>query len=218
MSDSSSGTDVLLPLVLASGSPRRRELLAAAGVAHEVRPADIPEPVLPGESPEHMTLRLAREKAAAVAERLGPVPPRRVLGADTTVVLDGEIIGQPVDVQDALRLLMRLCGRSHVVVTAVAIVDTGTGAVCSRVVESRVEMRTASEDELRAYVATGEPLDKAGGYAIQGQGASLVSGFTGSRTNIIGLPIEETLELLVESGHPIPESKPGPGPSREISA
>ncbi len=190
-----------LPLVLASGSPRRSELLAQAGVAFEVMPADIDETVQPGESPVEMTLRLAREKARAVAGRIGSSAGRHVLGADTTVVLGEDIIGKPDDPEDAVRLLMRLAGRTHRVVTAVAIVDADTGVVVDCAVESRVTMHSASEDALRDYVATGEPLDKAGAYAIQGQGAWLVSDFDGSRTNIIGLPVEETLLLLEKAGY-----------------
>lgn len=198
-----------LPLVLASGSPRRRDLLAEAGIPFETVPADIEETVLPDESPVAMTLRLAREKAQAVAGRLGPRPPRHVLGADTTVVLDGEIIGKPRDPEDAVRLLSRLTGRTHRVVTAVAVVDTASGAVCDCAVESRVHMRSADEAALRDYVATGEPLDKAGAYAIQGRGAELVSGFDGSRSNIIGLPLEETLALLKAAGYRTPAPEPG---------
>jgi septum formation protein len=190
-----------LPLVLASASPRRRELLDQAGVACEVIPADIDEEIRPSESPVSMTLRLAREKALAVARRVGESPPRHVLGSDTTVVLDDEIIGKPTDPEDAVRLLQRLTGRTHRVVTAVAIVETGSGAIFDCAVESRVTMRRAGVEALRDYVATGEPLDKAGAYAIQGEGAWLVTGFEGSRSNIIGLPIEETLALLVQAGH-----------------
>ena len=196
------------PLILASGSPRRRELLSEAGVPHEVIPADIDEQIQPGESPREMTLRLAREKALAVAARIPEAPPRHVLGSDTTVVLDGEIIGKPRDAEDAVSLLQRLTGRTHRVVTAVAIVETASGRVVDCAVESRVHMRSASEDALRDYVKTGEPLDKAGAYAIQGQGAWLVTGFEGSRTNIIGLPVEETLALLKRAGYD-PSGEPG---------
>lgn len=191
-------------LVLASGSPRRRHLLEGAGVAHEVMPADVPEEPHPDESPVEMTLRLARDKARAVAARIGAEPSRLVLGADTTVVLAGEVIGKPRDPEDAVRLLLRLQGRSHTVVTAVAIVDSGSGALHELAVESRVHMRPAAEEEIRAYVATGEPLDKAGAYAIQGEGAWLVQGFEGSRSNIIGLPLEETLSLLARAGLAVP--------------
>ena len=194
------------PLVLASGSPRRRDLLTEAGVPHEVIPADIDEQHLPGESPVEMTRRLAREEALAVARRLGAPPRRHVLGADTIVVLDGEILGKPDDPEHAVRLLQRLAGRTHRVITAVAIVDSESLEVVDEAVESSVTMQSAGEDELRRYVETGEPLDKAGAYAIQGQGSWLVTGLEGSRTNVIGLPVEETLELLARAGHRVPSS------------
>jgi MAF protein len=186
------------PLVLASASPRRRELLEAAGVPHEVIPADIDERAREGESPVELALRLAREKAVAVAQRLRGEP-RQVLGSDTIVVLDDRVLGKPRDREDALRLLRALAGRTHTVVTAVAVVDSQSLAARQCAVESRVTLRSASEEELRRYVATGEPLDKAGAYAIQGEGGWLVSHLEGSRSNVIGLPVEETLALLEET-------------------
>ena len=193
-------------LVLASASPRRRELLEQAGVPHEVMPAGIDEQSLPDESAREMTGRLAREKALAVARRLTGDAPRYVLGSDTTVALDGRVFGKPRDAEDAVRLLQALCGRTHVVITAIAVVDTRSLAVLERVVESRVSLRDAGDDELRAYVGTGEPFDKAGAYAIQGAGGRLVSRLEGSRTNVIGLPVEETLELLARAGFPLAEA------------
>ena len=187
-------------LVLASASPRRRELLQQAGVPHEVVPAEIDEQCLPGESAHAMTSRLAREKALAVARRLSGGAARYVLGSDTTVVLGGRVFGKPRDADDALRLLRALRGRTHLVITAVAVADTRSLGVCERLVESRVSMRDADDAELRAYVETGEPLDKAGAYAIQGAGGRLVTRLEGSRTNVIGLPLEETLELLACAG------------------
>jgi septum formation protein len=188
-------------LVLASASPRRRELLTDAGVPHEVMPADIDEQERPGETPVGLTKRLAQEKALAVARRLGREPRRIVLGADTIVVLDDEIYTKPRDAEHALQLLLSLTGRTHRVVTAVAIVDSEHLQVLDQAVESRVTMRQASEAELRRYVASGEPLDKAGAYAIQGDGADLVSKLEGSLSNVIGLPIDETLALLSRAGH-----------------
>jgi septum formation protein len=188
-------------LVLASASPRRRELLTDAGVPHEVMPADIDEQERPGETPVRLTKRLAQEKALAVARRLGREPRRIVLGADTIVVLDDEIYTKPRDAEHALQLLLSLTGRTHRVVTAVAIVDSEHLQVLDQAVESRVTMRQASEAELRRYVASGEPLDKAGAYAIQGDGADLVSKLEGSLSNVIGLPIDETLALLSRAGH-----------------
>jgi septum formation protein len=190
-----------LPLVLGSGSPRRRELLARAGVAFEVLAADIDESTRDGEEPAAFALRLAREKARAVATRVGATPRRVVLGADTIVVIDGDVLGKPVDPEDAVRLLGRLVGREHRVYTAVAVLASDRleqAATC--VVASRVAMRAAGEAEIRRYVATGEPLDKAGAYAAQGEGRRFIERIEGSETNVIGLPIEETLALLRESG------------------
>jgi septum formation protein len=187
-------------LVLASASPRRRELLARAGVAFEALPAEIDESLLAGETPEAHVERLAREKALAVARRVGPAPARLVLGSDTVVVLDGKVLGKPRDAAHAETLLARLAGRAHVVLTGVAIVASDGGAVESFVVASRVTLRAASADEIRAYVATGEPLDKAGAYALQGEGRRFVAAVEGSETNVIGLPLDETLALLRARG------------------
>jgi septum formation protein len=189
-----------LPLVLASGSPRRRELLAGAGIAFEVRPAGIDESALPGEGPRQVARRLAEGKALAVARRLGPAPPRFVLGADTVVVLDDELIGKPTDAAVALATLRRLAGRRHRVVTAVALARSDSLEVKTLDATSEVRMRAAGEGELRAYVATGEPLDKAGAYAAQGAGRDLIEALEGSLSNVIGLPLEETLALLRAAG------------------
>jgi len=190
-----------LPLVLGSGSPRRRDLLARAGIAFEVLPADIDEIAGIGEEPAAFALRLAREKALAVATRVGAAPRRLVLGADTIVVIDADILGKPTDPEDAVRLLGRLVGREHRVLTAVAVIASDRlqhADTC--VVASRVSMRAASEAEIRRYVATGEPLDKAGAYAAQGEGRRLIERIDGSESNVIGLPIDETLALLRNSG------------------
>jgi septum formation protein len=190
-----------LPLVLGSGSPRRRELLTRAGIDFEVLPADIDEVAAIGEAPAAFALRLAREKAHAVATRLGAAPRRLVLGADTIVVIDEDVLGKPKDPDDAVRLLGRLVGREHRVLTAVAVVASDRldhAETC--VVASRVSMRPASEQEIRRYVATGEPLDKAGAYAAQGEGRQFIAFIDGSESNVIGLPIEETLALLRASG------------------
>lgn len=188
------------PLVLGSGSPRRRELLTRAGIAFEVQPADIDEQARPGEEPAALATRLAREKAQAVARRLGPTPPRWVLGADTIVVVDGDVLGKPVDAEDAVRLLGRLLGRMHRVLTGVALVESASLATSGVVVESRVRMRSAALDEILSYVATGESLDKAGAYAAQGEGRRFIEGIEGSESNVIGLPLDETLALLHEAG------------------
>jgi septum formation protein len=188
------------PLVLGSGSPRRRDLLRGAGVAFEVRPADLDERARPGEPPAALAARLAREKATAVARAVGPVPPRLVLGADTIVVLGDDVLGKPADPDDAVRLLARLVGRTHRVLTAVAVIVSAGLATRERLVESRVTMRPAGLDEIRAYVATGEPLDKAGAYAAQGAGRRFIERIEGSESNVIGLPLAETLALLREAG------------------
>jgi septum formation protein len=190
-----------LPLVLGSGSPRRRELLTRAGIAFEVLPADIDEIAEIGEEPAAFALRLAREKAHAVAMRVGAAPRRLVLGADTIVVIDADVLGKPIDPEDAVRLLSRLVGREHRVLTAVAVIASDRLAHAETcVVTSRVSMHPASEAEIRRYVATGEPLDKAGAYAAQGEGRRFVERIDGSESNVIGLPIDETLALLRESG------------------
>jgi septum formation protein len=191
---------VPLPLVLGSGSPRRRELLARAGVAFEVRPADIDERPRPGETPAALAERLAREKALAVACRLGATPARWVLGADTIVVLGADVLGKPADPEDAVRLLARLVGRTHRVLTGVAVVESARLAAHTVVVESRVTMRPAGLEEIRRYVAGGEPLDKAGAYAAQGEGRRFVVAIEGSESNVIGLPLDETLALLRKAG------------------
>jgi septum formation protein len=186
--------------VLASASPRRRDLLASRGLRFEVMPADVSEEALAGESPRALVERLAAEKALAVRARLPRRPRRFVLGSDTVVVLGEEILGKPRDATHAVELLSRLAGRTHTVWTGVAVAVTGDGAarVCS--VSSAVTLRAATQDELRAYVATGEPLDKAGAYALQGEGRRLVSRVEGSESNVIGLPLDEALALLAEAG------------------
>lgn len=183
-------------LVLASASPRRSDLLSQAGIAFEVIPSNIPEERKADERPRAFALRLAREKALAVADQLPEAPTRWILGADTIVVLGEQVLGKPRDAEHAYELLDRLQGRRHEVVTAVALTQTANRVVADTAVASQVWLRTASEAELRAYVSTGEPLDKAGAYALQGEGQRFVERVEGSRTNVIGLPVEETLALL----------------------
>ncbi len=186
--------------MLASASPRRRDLLAGVGVRFEVTPSNIPEHAQPGETPAQLVRRLASEKAVAVARGLGPAPARWVLGADTIVVIDGEILGKPSDAGHALVLLRRLVGRRHRVLTGVALVASDTLEERHAVVESSVSMRAVDDRELRAYIATGESLDKAGAYAAQGIGRRLIEKIEGSETNVIGLPLDETLALLRAAG------------------
>jgi septum formation protein len=181
-------------LCLASVSPRRRELLSQIGVPHIVAGADIDEAVLPGEAPRDYVTRLAREKALAV-QRGQALP---VLAADTTVVLDGKVFGKPRDREDAIGMLSALSGRTHEVLTAVALCSAN--AVTQRLSASLVHFRTISRDECAAYWETGEPRDKAGGYAIQGLGAVFVESLNGSYSGVMGLPLFETGEMLRVAG------------------
>jgi septum formation protein len=189
-------------LVLASASPRRTQLLAQLGIAHEVHPPQIDERRRSGEAPAAYVERVAREKAAAVAER---VPRALVLAADTAVVAGEEVLGKPADPAAARSMLMALSGRTHRVITAVA-VDGSARAACS--VETRVSFRALSEADVAWYVGTGEPLDKAGAYAIQGAGGAFVERVEGSVSNVIGLPLVETLALLATAGLRWPPSAP----------
>jgi len=187
-------------LVLASASPRRREILTEAGIDFEVAPSSIDEQPQPGETARALVERLAREKALDVAHTLAGGPPRPVLGADTIVVVDGEILGKPRDVDHAVAMLSRLVGRGHEVLTAIALAWSDARAIESQVVATRVVMRAASREELVEYVALGESLDKAGAYALQGGARRFVTEVVGSSTNVIGLPIDETLALLDRLG------------------
>jgi len=182
----------MAPIVtLASVSPRRQELLNQIGVSHVVVGAHIDESVLPGESPHDYVQRMARSKALAVWQERSALP---VLAADTTVVLDGLTLGKPSDREDALRMLARLSGRTHEVLTAVALA-THSG-IALRVSVSSVRFRTLSAEECAAYWESGEPRDKAGAYAIQGRAAVFVESLQGSYSGVMGLPLFETVELL----------------------
>lgn len=187
-------------LHLASGSPRRRELLAQIGVPFVTLIASIDESALPGESAEGYVERLAREKALAGLAALDEPQQAVVLGADTAVVLDGHILGKPVDRAEALATLAALSGREHQVLTAVALASTTR--VESRVVASRVRFRPLRTGEAEAYWASGEPRDKAGSYGIQGLAAVFVSQIEGSYSAVVGLPLCETAQLLREFGIP----------------
>ncbi|HEX5003808.1 MAG TPA: Maf family protein [Gemmatimonadales bacterium] len=180
-------------LVLASASPRRRQLLEMLGIAVDVRPSQVEEVRRPGEAPRDYALRLAQEKASAV-------PGDLVLAADTVVVLGEELLEKPADADDAVRMLLRLQGRTHQVVTAIALRAGDT--VFEALDVTSVTFRPAREATLRAYVRTGEPLDKAGGYGIQGYGAALVEGIDGDFFGVMGLPIRLVLDLLAEAGFP----------------
>jgi septum formation protein len=182
-------------LVLASASPRRKELLEGVGVAVEVRPAAVDETPWPGEPPTEHVLRLAREKARAVAR-----PGEIALGADTVVLLDGAILGKPGGAAEARGMLRRLAGRTHEVLTGVAVCAGGGGATHAGVERSRVRFGTMSEREIDWYVGSGEPFDKAGGYAVQGLGALFVESVAGNYSNVVGLPLPLARRLLREAG------------------
>lgn len=183
-------------LVLASASPRRSELLARVGLLPEVVPADLDESRIDGETPAEHVARLARAKASAVAALR---PGRVVVGADTEVVLDGEVLGKPADADAAVRILRRLSGRTHEVVTAVCVVDP-SGVASTAVESAAVTFAELGSGEVDAYVASGEPLDKAGAYGVQGIGAALVARLEGDPTTVVGLPLRATLELLRTAG------------------
>ena len=197
-------------LILASASPRRRELLAQAGYTFEVRPAHIPEDPLPGEDPIMYVTRLAREKAEVVFREAGAgkgeagkMSAERgsslaVLGADTTVTLDGAILGKPADAEDAARILELLSGRTHRVITGVALVTAQGTEVAAEV--TAVRFLTLSDAEIRAYIATGEPMDKAGAYGIQGRAARWIPRVEGCYFNVVGLPLALVCSLLEAAG------------------
>lgn len=185
-------------LVLASASPRRQELLRTAGIAFTVQPADINESPLPGELPRECAERLAREKALAVWKTR---PQDLVLGADTIVVVDQTILGKPVDAADASRMLELLTGRHHHVVTGVCLVGlsgAGKPEVRSAAETTLVRMNKLSDDEIRAYIATGEPMDKAGAYAIQGIASRWIPRIEGDYSNVVGLPVALVYRMLRE--------------------
>lgn len=182
-------------VVLASASPRRAELLESAGVRFDVVPGHIDETPLPGEEPVPHVLRLAREKAAEVAAREDG---RLFIGADTIVLCDGEIMGKPRDDWDAARMLKKLSGRGHQVITGFAVLDREGGRSINRAVTTNVFFKPLTAEEIDAYVATGCPLDKAGAYAIQGGAAYMVERIEGSYTNVVGLPLCEVVASLVE--------------------
>ena len=180
-------------IILASQSPRRAELLQQIGVRFRTQPADIDETALPGESPEDFVRRMAIGKAQAIhAAR----PDSLVLGSDTAVVLDGHILGKPESREHAIDMLLALAGREHRVLTGVALLGEQTGYALS---DSRVAFRAISHAEAEAYWASGEPADKAGGYAIQGHAAVFIERIEGSYSGIMGLPLFETARLLEQA-------------------
>jgi len=184
-------------LILASNSPRRRELLAQIGLTFTVSPADVDERLHPGEAPTDYAERLAREKARAAAERAGE---GIVIAADTIVVVGGSVLGKPTDAADARRMLTELSGREHEVVTALAVMDAASRRFSVRTSITKVWFRALTEREITAYVATHEPLDKAGAYGIQERGALLVDRIEGCYSNVVGLPLSLLGEMLRDFG------------------
>lgn len=182
-------------VILASQSPRRRELLTLVGIPHEVRPADIDESYGAGELPHAHAERLARGKAAVVARS---APDAVVIGSDTIVVLDGDVLGKPRDERDAASMLMRLSGRTHTVMTAVAVMWRGVER--SAVEEVEVTFHTLTSAEIDAYIATREPMDKAGAYGIQGFGATIVARVDGDYFAVMGLPLQRMVRLMADLG------------------
>jgi septum formation protein len=203
-------------LYLASRSPRRSELLSQIGVTHEVVAVNVDESTVAGESPADYVVRLALEKAAA-GHAAVQNSSRPVLAADTAVVVDGEILGKPADRADAIAMLTRLSGRDHEVLTGVALAGNELESSLSI---SRVSFRPITENEAAAYWLSGEPADKAGGYAIQGLGAVFVSHLEGSFSGVMGLPLFATAKLLRAAGiEPLDLPNPDPGrrDKRELS-
>lgn len=184
-------------LILASASPRRRELLSNAGISFIVIPSSAPETMQAGETPQEYALRVAGEKALDVARSH---PGFWVLAADTIVEIDGQVLGKPRDEADGQRMLRLLSGRTHRVMTAFILLDGEGQARATQAVASRVTFRPLADGQIDDYLATGEPFDKAGAYAVQGLGAALVERVEGSYTNIVGLPIDEVLAALRAAG------------------
>jgi septum formation protein len=184
------------PLILASASPRRQDLLREAGIPFAVHPAHIGEERIAEESPLQYACRLAREKAQAVAQQF---PGRFVLGADTIVTVDDEVLGKPRDAEDAMRMLRLLSNRVHQVTTAISLVHP-SGSVDGRYCTTRVRFREIDDGEIRNYVASGEPMDKAGAYGIQGGARRWTEDIDGEYSNVVGLPLSVLREVLRASG------------------
>jgi septum formation protein len=182
-------------VVLASASPRRRDLLNLIGIVHEVRPANIDETMRPREAPRRYAERLAREKASTIATR---DPDLITIGADTVVVIDRKVLGKPADAADAARMLRMLSGREHTVITAVAVARGRK--LRSAIEEVRVKFRRLRDDEIEAYIAMGEPMDKAGAYGIQGYGATIVERIEGDYFAVMGLPLVRLVGLMRDVG------------------
>lgn len=186
-------------IVLASASPRRREMLERMGVVFTTIPAHIDEQVVAGETPQDFVMRVSAEKALAVAHS-HPAAGRWFIGSDTAVVCNGTIMGKPADNADAARMLRQLSGTTHTVISAYAIYDAGRDRLTKRCVATEVQVRTLTEQEIQGYIASGEPADKAGAYAIQGLGAFMITAINGSYTSVVGLPLSEILADLEQIG------------------
>lgn len=178
--------------ILASGSPRRKELLRLIGLKFDVVSPSVDESVKKGESPKEHAYRLAKEKAIKVAENY---PDSWVIAADTIVVIDGEILGKPRSEDEAFEMFKKISGREHTVITAFCIVKQGKSLYQGHA-ESKVEIASLTDDEIRWYVSTGEPLDKAGAYGAQGIGAMFIKSIKGSYTNVVGLPLAELIDAM----------------------
>ncbi len=185
-------------LVLASSSPRRRALLSEAGYSFTIAEPDVDESALPGEKPEELAARLALAKARAVGARVAAQA--CVLAADTVVVIDGDLLGKPRDEAEAVEMLLRLAGRTHRVLTGFALFVPASAETDAGVVESSVRMHSVDRATAERYAASGEPLDKAGAYAAQGDGGRFVAQISGSRANVIGLPVEALAPRLARLG------------------
>ena len=186
-------------IVLASGSPRRKEMLEKLGIDIAVIPSNVPEDELPGETPEEHVVRLSVNKAKEVAGR-DDVAGRWFIGSDTIVLQDDNILGKPVDVNDATAMLHNLSGARHRVLSGYAIFDRQSGELVANVVSTDVTFRELTDTELAGYIASGEPMDKAGAYGIQGQASAFVERLDGCYLNVVGLPLMRLLELLEKFG------------------
>ncbi|SHI90836.1 septum formation protein [Malonomonas rubra DSM 5091] len=188
-------------IILASASPRRKELLEQIGLQFDIIPSNADEIVLPNETPEEHVVRLSIDKATEVAQRSGSNG-RWFIGSDTIVLCDDQILGKPQDEKHAAQMLKMLSGREHRVLSGYAILDRKTGAQKAEAVSTKVAFRNLTEDEIARYIATGEPMDKAGSYAIQGLAVCFVAGIEGSYTNVVGLPLCRLTLALEELGVP----------------
>jgi septum formation protein len=187
----------MVRFILASSSPRRRELLTSIGLDFDVRPSHVPEVHQEGEAPEEYVARLSRDKAHALATEN---PSEWVIAADTTVMLEEELLEKPVDATDARRMLALIAGRTHIVYTGVTLENVSRDWRDTRVAESEVRMLPLSTEDIEWYVKTGEPLDKAGAYAVQGIGAMFIESIHGSYSNVVGLPLATLFQMLRRAG------------------